>query len=172
MSHYDETKEEEYESDDQYQESIVTGNDGRRKVDVFEPKPDDIYSCIGQLDIQFDYNETHMWRGNLIGTGTVIFVGNVDIDSKNKTAVILTCAHNVRCNVIHCMKEDCNTYRRKKDSRGHKTVCKICKQANGPDQKAIVVKATNIKFRDRSIEYGSNYGKTLANYKCTELYVP
>eukprot|EP01084_Bolivina_argentea_P214418 364012_1 len=80
-----EEKDEFYDEEDQYQESIVTGNDGRREIDVFKPELNDIYACIGQLDIEFNYNLSHKWRGNLTGTGTVIY-------NKNKTCIVLTAA--------------------------------------------------------------------------------
>eukprot|EP01084_Bolivina_argentea_P111375 198736_1 len=162
-----EEKEYLYESeDDQYQESIVTGNDARRKVDVFQPKQDDIYECIGQLDVEFDYTNTHQWRSTMIGTGTVVLVDVFDKNSKNKTAMILTCAHNLRCNVIHCT--NCNTYRLKKHRH-----CKGCNNEIrvDNDQKETIVPATKITFRDRSIKH-ANYGETVENYPCEEIYVP
>eukprot|EP01084_Bolivina_argentea_P144768 253930_1 len=167
MSHYDEKKDVYESDDDQYQESIVSGNDGRRKIDVFEPKPDDVYECIGQLDVEYNYNKEHKFRAHAIGTGTVVFINGSEKDKQHKTAVILTCAHNVRLNVIHCTKKHCNTYRlQKKGDR-----CMVCQDTRGAEQKEIIIKATNIKFLDRSVEW-SNYGKTLASYKCTEIYVP
>eukprot|EP01084_Bolivina_argentea_P287302 492978_1 len=147
-----------------YEESIVSGDDGRRKIDVFKPQSNDIYQCIGQLDVIFDYKSSHGFRGHLIGTATTIFVSDT-------TAYILTCAHNIRCTVIHCTKQNCNTYRLKKKN-GKKTKCSVCNQIYGRNQKQITLKATTIIFRDRSIEYGNNYGKTLENYECEELFVP
>eukprot|EP01084_Bolivina_argentea_P174145 301643_1 len=151
-----------YDAEDEYQESIVTEGDGRRRIDVFQPQANDIYPCIGQLDIEFDYNLSHKWRGNLTGTGTVIY-------NKNKTCIVLTAAHNIRGNVIHCTS--CNTYRVPKRNN-QKTRCAVCKNITGPDQQQKILKATNITFRDRSIEYGNNYGQTLENYECIEVYVP
>eukprot|EP01084_Bolivina_argentea_P180604 312036_1 len=164
MSDHKDEKYELYSSDDdQYQESIVTGGDGRRRIDVFKPQLDDIFGCIGQLDVEYDYMDKHKYRGFGKGTGTVIFVGNAN-KNKKKLGYILTCAHNVRLSLTHCTKQQCNTYRRK-------GVCTVCKESTGPEQHKKVVKATKIIFRDRSIEY-NNYGKTVENYKCTELYVP
>eukprot|EP01084_Bolivina_argentea_P180602 312032_1 len=169
MNEEDEKCNESYpsEADDQYQEAIVTGSDGRRRVDVFKPTSDDIFSCIGQLDVEYDFMKLHKYRGFVKGTGTVIYVGNQN-RYKNKSAYILTCAHNVRLSVIHCVKKTCDTYRRKRDSKGNKTKCIVCNQIYGYQK---FVKPTKIIFRDRSIEY-NNYGKTLENYECKELYVP
>eukprot|EP01084_Bolivina_argentea_P170614 295644_1 len=167
-----EEKFESYPSDDenQYQESIVTGADGRRRIDVFKPKPNDVYSCIGQLDVEYDYMNQHKYRGFSHGTGTVVFVGNPN-NKGTKLAYVLTCAHNIRLSLIHCTKQDCNTYRRKKKANGNITKCLVCKQINGKEQKEILVQATKITFRDRSIEH-NNYGVTLDNYECKEIYVP
>eukprot|EP01084_Bolivina_argentea_P180601 312030_1 len=169
MNEEDEKCNESYpsEADDQYQEAIVTGSDGRRRVDVFKPTSDDIFSCIGQLDVEYDFMKLHKYRGFVKGTGTVIYVGNQN-RYKNKSAYILTCAHNVRLSVIHCVKKTCDTYRRKRDSKGNKTKCIVCNQIYGYQK---FVKPTKIIFRDRSIEY-NNYGKTLENYECKELEIP
>eukprot|EP01084_Bolivina_argentea_P004754 9001_1 len=151
--------------DDQYQEAIVTGGDGRRKVDVFQPKNDDIYSCIGQLDIEFDYDDENEYKAYKHGTGTVVCLGNSH-KKDMKTVYILTCAHNVRLSVIQCTKNHCNTFR-----RGKNTACKVCGAKDRKFQQKIWITPTKIIFRDRSIKL-NNYGETLNSYECKEIYVP
>eukprot|EP01084_Bolivina_argentea_P265972 450982_1 len=160
-------------SSDQDQDCIVSGNDGRRKIDVFKPKINDIYGCIGQLDVEFSYPHNKFTERST-ATGTVILLINQQIDEnkandekeENKQqAFILTCAHSVRLNVMIC--DECNTYRLRRKN-GIRTTCIGCGQKKGSSQKQITIQATKITFRDRSIEFGVNYGKTVENYDCKE----
>eukprot|EP01084_Bolivina_argentea_P174147 301647_1 len=151
-----------YDAEDEYQESIVTEGDGRRRIDVFQPQANDIYPCIGQLDIEYDYDDVNQYRAYGKGTATVIFVNK-------KTAYVLTCAHNIRLVVIHCIKPECNTFRRLR--RGQNTVCKSCNENDEKSQRIEMIKPTKITFRNRSINF-NNYGETLNNYECKEVCVP
>eukprot|EP01084_Bolivina_argentea_P265973 450983_1 len=164
----DENKDES-EEDDQNQEVLISGDDRRRRVDVFKPEKDDIYSCIGQLDVEYNYWQQHKFRKTQMGTATVISVVSSNTENEEKEektkAIILTCAHNVRLTVLQCDK--CDNYRLRRDKNGDKTECN-CKH---PTSKEITIKATKITFRDRSIQH-NNYGETVENYDCKEHYVP
>eukprot|EP01084_Bolivina_argentea_P247956 414796_1 len=156
--------------DDQFQEAIVTGGDGgRRRVYECDPQPTDIYRYIGQIYTTFDYMSDYNYRSNIKGTGTVVFIR--DSNQKDiKKAYVLSCAHNVRQIILHCIK--CNIYRVFKDRNG-RTSCGQCGEKHGSNQQKKVIKATKIKFMARSIK-PNDFGVPLIpkDYICTEEYVP
>eukprot|EP01084_Bolivina_argentea_P009018 16879_1 len=159
------------ESDEsEFQEVLLMGND--RRTHVLKSKSNNIYGCVGELVVRYDYHE-YKFNKKAIGTANVIFVADKNKDNEEKEAnqkgFLLTCAHNIRLTVIHCTK--CKTYRLKKRKNGERTSCIYCHEINGQNQKILLVKATKITFRERSID-DKNYGERLQDFDCQEYYVP
>eukprot|EP01084_Bolivina_argentea_P184859 318822_1 len=149
-------------------EAIVTGTDGRRPVYDFaqEFKSNNIYQCIGQLMVSYDYNTSHNFRLNqVIGTATVFSVQpDIEADEKKEAniAYAFTAAHNIRFSVMECMTD--KRYRRK----GKK--CPICKHGKKEnDQREILIKPTKILFMRRSMDF-NNFGCPKMTYNCFTIY--
>eukprot|EP01084_Bolivina_argentea_P267134 453369_1 len=150
--------------EDQFQEGIVTSGDGgMRRVLECDPQPTDIYRYIGQIYAVFDYMDKYKYRSNMKGTGTVVFINN-------DLVYVLTCAHNMRQIIMHCIP--CDIYRIFKDKNG-KTSCSQCGEKTGSNQQKKIIKATKIKFMARSIK-SNDFGTPLIpkDYICTEQYIP
>eukprot|EP01084_Bolivina_argentea_P137531 242225_1 len=147
------------------QEFIVNKTDGREIVYEFAPeyKEYDIYQCIGQIVVTFDYFKEYKYRLNAKGTGTVIFVKK-DVNGEH-IAYVITCAHNVRHGVWECTQ--CKQLRETK----HK-YCFSCNQGkHEKSQRKKMLKANKISFKRRSI-MPANCGQTLYRYDhCKVEYI-
>eukprot|EP01084_Bolivina_argentea_P044691 82227_1 len=147
------TKYDESESDEDYQEVIVNNGDYRTQIYEFPVHRDlPIVKCIGQIRCEFNYQIEHEYKVSAVGTGTVYKV----VDN---VAFILSCGHNIRHKIYECCK--CNKYYRKK-------WCSQCKQ--GLNDKKIL-KPTCIEFQRRKTTINS-FGLVEAAYKCKEIYIP
>eukprot|EP01084_Bolivina_argentea_P202677 346253_1 len=89
--------EEENSEDDDLQEVCVTGGDKRIEIYETNHKNDAVVQCIGHLRITYHHS---IGGGYAIGTGTIFHV-------EGNKCFILTCAHNIRTKIYHCIKDKC-----------------------------------------------------------------
>eukprot|EP01084_Bolivina_argentea_P103637 185607_1 len=148
-------------SDEYEDEALVHDTDEREPIHNTSARKMNIVNCIGQLTIEFRYNNNGLYYKKLLGTGTVISV----IDSNS--AMVLTVAHNVKTFVLECPK--CQTYHNMKKTDINKNLTHICNHDNNGivcNEKMStkthikMINATDITFRRRSIQFGENvFGK-------------
>eukprot|EP01084_Bolivina_argentea_P032571 60272_1 len=85
------------EDDDDIQEVCVSGGDKRLVIYKTKHKNDVIVQCIGQLRINYGAD---VGGGYAIGTGTIFHVDG-------SKCFVLTCAHNIRMKMYHCINNKC-----------------------------------------------------------------
>eukprot|EP01084_Bolivina_argentea_P057706 105421_1 len=153
-------------SDEYEEEALVHDQDEREPIHNTRVREMDIIKCIGQLTIEYKYNENGLYYRKTLGTGTVISV----IDGT--TALVLTSAHNIRTFVLECPK--CHEYYNinKKYVNGNKSIIcsnKInnCNENISSKSNWKMIKATGITFRRRTTKFGADFGRMEGMpYKC------
>eukprot|EP01084_Bolivina_argentea_P121016 214531_1 len=124
---------------DEIQEVIVNKTDLREPG--YEFNDNDIYECIGQLRMVYNYSEHGNYKPEATGSGTVFYVQNTS-DSDTRKAFILTAAHNVRHKIIHC--SSCDYYMDIKHTK-----CRGC-NATVTKNDLKLINPTEITFKRRS----------------------
>eukprot|EP01084_Bolivina_argentea_P017451 32589_1 len=149
---YDEKAQNAYKSSFQYdyddvQEVCVTGHDKRLPIYETAHKNDCIIQCIGQLRISYHQS---IGGGYKIGTGTIFHV-------QDDKCLVLTCAHNIRTTIYHCIKNNC---------QGKMLSNKPCNKCNGAVSKRDKLeKAVRVTFIRRGIKKDT-FGNHETEYEC------
>eukprot|EP01084_Bolivina_argentea_P114871 204416_1 len=144
------------ESDDEIQELIVTGNDGREAVYEFNYKQNPVYSCIGQIRSEYTYDE-HEYKLITIGTGTVF---HVNTSSYQPKAYIISAVHNVKHTIAHC--KGCDIYMERKQNK-KRVKCKKCGKIPKYKVDYLNINATAISFKRRSNDV-KTFGELIKRY--------
>eukprot|EP01084_Bolivina_argentea_P196960 337615_1 len=161
------------------EETIVHNTDLRKKIIQSVDKDHYIIRCIGELIMDYKYSK-HGFELSMCGTATVF---HVLASLSTPKAYALTCAHNMRQEVIECIK--CKKYLRKKRKINNTYVTtSTCSACGGSKFNKIMLKATSIVFTRREIkpstsitdDDGENvifhYGNPKCTYECDSEFVP
>eukprot|EP01084_Bolivina_argentea_P087859 158643_1 len=156
------TYEEKLESDDEYNEGILTDGNDRRKIICDSPnKSDRIITCIGSIESQFIPDEKLKKPESSHGTGTVIH-----IDTEQQIYV-LTVAHNVRGVERKCIRPNCNS----------KTLKRSCPNDSCNSKHTVktgnIIKPQDIFFSRRGNGILTHpLGQIIETYKAEDYKIP
>eukprot|EP01083_Nonionella_stella_P292543 994918_1 len=126
-----------------YDEVIVHEQDLREPVYETKQKDEDIIKCIGQLRVTYKYEQ---YSFQLVGLGTGTVYKSITQNNVTKSFII-TCAHNVRQIILHCI--DCRKYMNIRNDKDE--IIQKCVFCDSMDLKNKMIKATQIQFKRRSI---------------------